>query len=150
MSAHTHAEQPALTKNQSLVYDALTRSKAPLSAYAILDGVREHGIRAPLQVYRALDKLLEMGLVHRLESLNSFVACSNSECEARETIVFAICEKCSKVSELADDRLEAQLQCPGFRRSFFGACGNSRAAWFLQAMPADRLAVVSQALSSRR
>ncbi|WP_136656617.1 Fur family transcriptional regulator [Nitratireductor sp. XY-223] len=109
MSAHIHAEQPALTKNQSLVYDALTRSKAPLSAYAILDGVREHGIRAPLQVYRALDKLLEMGLVHRLESLNSFVACSNSECEARETIVFAICEKCSKVSELADDRLEAQL-----------------------------------------
>ena len=109
MSAHTHADQPALTKNQSLVYGALTDAKAPLSAYAILDGLREHGIRAPLQVYRALDKLLELGLVHRLESLNSFVVCSNSECGTRETMVFAICEKCSKVSELADDRLESLL-----------------------------------------
>ncbi|MDA4844510.1 Fur family transcriptional regulator [Hoeflea poritis] len=109
MTAHSHTDQPALTKNQSLVYDALTDAKAPLSAYAILDGLREHGIRAPLQVYRALDKLLELGLVHRLESLNSFVACSNSECGARETMVFAICVKCNKVSELADDRLEAHL-----------------------------------------
>ena len=80
------SEHGALTKNQELVYDALTDAKGPLSAYAILDGLREHGIRAPLQVYRALDKLLEFGLVHRLESLNSFVACSHPECDSRETI----------------------------------------------------------------
>ena len=109
MSAHVHANQPALTKNQTLVYDTLTHADAPLSAYAILDGVREHGIRAPLQVYRALNKLLELGLVHRLESLNSFVACTNSECGSRETVAFAICEKCSKVSELADSELETHL-----------------------------------------
>ncbi|WP_419911590.1 Fur family transcriptional regulator [Hoeflea sp.] len=109
MSVHTHADQHPLTKNQTLVYDALTHAKAPLSAYAILDGVREHGIRAPLQVYRALDKLLELGLVHRLESLNSFVACSNSECGSRETVAFAICENCSRVSEIANSELETLL-----------------------------------------
>ena len=73
---------PALTKNQSLVFDVLTRAEQPISAYTILDRLREHGFRAPLQVYRALDKLLEAGLVHRLESLNAFVACAhrNSSC----------------------------------------------------------------------
>ena len=106
---HHHPAPPDLTRNQTLVYDALSQSEGPLSAYAILDGLRDHGIRAPLQVYRALDKLLELGLVHRLESLNSFVACQHPECDARETMVFAICAKCGKVSELADDRLEAQL-----------------------------------------
>ena len=63
-----------LTRNQTMVMAALTKSQAPMSAYAILNQLREHGFRAPLQVYRALDKLGELGLVHRLESLNAFVA----------------------------------------------------------------------------
>jgi len=68
---------PMLTKNQSLVFDILTKAEAPLSAYTILDKLRDQGFRAPLQVYRALDKLLEYGVVHRLESINSFVACAH-------------------------------------------------------------------------
>ena len=104
-----HDLQSTLTKNQGLVYDALSGADGPMSAYAILDGLREHGIRAPLQVYRALDKLLELGLVHRLESLNSFVACQHPHCDARATMVFAICSQCSHVSELAGDQLETEL-----------------------------------------
>lgn len=104
-----HDPQPRLTKNQGLVYDALSDADVPLSAYAILDDLREHGIRAPLQVYRALDKLLELGLVHRLESLNSFVACQHPHCDARATTVFAICSKCSHVSELVGDQLDKEL-----------------------------------------
>ena len=66
-----------LTKNQGLVFDVLSHSQGPLSAYTILDKLRDHGFRAPLQVYRALEKLLEFGLVHRLESINAFVACAH-------------------------------------------------------------------------
>ena len=39
-----------LTKNQSLVLDALNHADGPLSAYTILDKLRDHGFRAPLQV----------------------------------------------------------------------------------------------------
>ncbi|MEM9106540.1 MAG: Fur family transcriptional regulator [Pseudomonadota bacterium] len=108
MTAH-HEALPTLTKNQGLVYDALSGADGPLSAYAILDDLREHGIRAPLQVYRALDKLVEFGLVHRLESLNSFVVCQRAHCDTKATMVFAICSECSNVSELAGDRLEKEL-----------------------------------------
>src|SRR5690606_26549261 len=48
-----------LTKNQALVLNALSRAEGPLSAYTILDRLRDDGFRAPLQVYRALEKLQE-------------------------------------------------------------------------------------------
>lgn len=104
--AHTH---PDLTRNQSLVMDALSRADGPLSAYMLLDELREQGFRAPLQVYRALDKLVEFGLVHRLESLNSFVACSHPDCEAHGMIAFTICEKCNQVAEISDDSVSGRL-----------------------------------------
>jgi len=94
-----------LTKNQSLVMRVLSKSGVPLSAYTILDQLRDQGIRAPLQVYRALEKLEQFGLVHKLESLNAFVACSHPGCESHETTTFMICETCSKVSEITDDTL---------------------------------------------
>ncbi len=105
-----HALAAGLTKNQTLVFGALSDADGPLSAYAILDRLRDHGFRAPLQVYRALDKLMALGLIHRLESLNSFVACRHPKCEGRESVVFEICEICGKVSELADDPLEKQIK----------------------------------------
>ena len=87
---------------------ALSDARGPLSAYTILDQLRDQGFRAPLQVYRALDKLVEYGLVHRLESLNAFVACQHPEsCEGDsfETVLFTICEKCDDVQELANKHL---------------------------------------------
>ena len=102
--------QPQLTKNQALVFDALSASAAPLSAYGILDHLRDKGFRAPLQVYRALDKLVEMGAAHRLESLNAFVACRHPDCEGHETAAFAICETCGQVRELNDAHLAHHLR----------------------------------------
>ncbi len=106
MSKHTHSTAD-LTKNQSLVMNALSDAKGPLSAYTILHELREHGFRAPLQVYRALDKLVEFGMVHRLESLNAFVACQHPSCESenKDTVLFTICEKCGDVQELVNERL---------------------------------------------
>ena len=103
-------ETQKLTKNQALVFAALSGANNPLSAYSILDALRDEGFRAPLQVYRALDKLREIGLVHRLESLNAFVACSHPNCESDETMAFAICEKCGGVEEFADISLQKQLK----------------------------------------
>ena len=108
MTEHDHAPQD-LTRNQALVLGALSQSDGPLSAYTILDQLREDGFRAPLQVYRALEKLVEIGLVHRLESLNAFVACRHPGCDGHETIAFMICERCGKVDEITDATLAKRL-----------------------------------------
>lgn len=109
MSEHVHATSE-LTKNQALVMGALSQSESPLSAYTILDQLRDDGFRAPLQVYRALDKLVEFGLVHRLESLNAFVACRHPGCDAHQTIAFMICETCGQVNEISDPSLADRLK----------------------------------------
>jgi Fur family zinc uptake transcriptional regulator len=112
-----------LTKNQSLVFNALARADGPLSAYTILDQLRGDGFRAPLQVYRALDKLLDYGMIHRLESINAFVACSHphSHSHSHGMIAFAICEKCGQVSEFSDDVITARVRewtsSSGFKQS---------------------------------
>lgn len=104
-SAHDHQ----LTRNQTLVLDALAKADGPLSAYTILDRLRGDGFRAPLQVYRALEKLLGAGLVHRLESLNAFVACAHPHCHEQGMIAFAICEGCGQVDEFSDAVVEERL-----------------------------------------
>ena len=112
MSTHEHGTPAAarhLTRNQSLVFEALTAAEAPLSAYGILDTLRDDGLRAPLQVYRALDKLVEAGLVHRLESINAFVACSHPHDHPSRIIAFAICGICGQVTEFSDEMVERRL-----------------------------------------
>lgn len=99
-----------LTKNQTLVLDALTRADGPASAYALLDQLRADGFRAPLQVYRALEKLIEYGFVHRLESLNSFVACAHPHEHGHGLVAFAICDKCGQVDEFSDRTVEKRLK----------------------------------------
>lgn len=110
MNKHVHSVD-GLTKNQTLVMDALSRAKGAMSAYTILDELRDEGFKAPLQVYRALDKLVEFGLAHKLESLNAFIACQHPSCdgETTETVVFTICENCERVEELVNDKLLAAV-----------------------------------------
>ena len=94
------------------IMDALTVSARPLSAYDLLDQLRPTGVVAPLTVYRALDKLIKSGKVHRIESLNAFVACTgavhhdHAHAEPGDhTIAFTICDACGAVEEFADPTL---------------------------------------------
>ncbi len=92
-----------LTKNQKIVLNLLQNSSEPLKAYSILDSLKTEGLKSPLQIYRALDKLEKLGKIHKIESKNSFIACSNSNC-ARNT-AFTICESCGNVKELKNNYL---------------------------------------------
>jgi Fur family zinc uptake transcriptional regulator len=99
----------ALTKNQIRVLERLEAASGPLSAYTLLDQLREQGFRAPLQVYRALDTLIKDGFVHRLESLNAFVACAEPHDHAHVMTAFAICDRCGQVTEMDDHEVAEQL-----------------------------------------
>jgi Fur family zinc uptake transcriptional regulator len=108
-AGHNHVWADDLTRNQELVLGTLAHASAPMSAYDILDKLRDDGLRAPLQVYRALEKLTERGLAHRLESLNAFVCCADAHCHESGSIAFAICEKCGRVEEFAERTVEQKL-----------------------------------------
>jgi Fur family zinc uptake transcriptional regulator len=109
MNAAYHHQQPKLSRNQSEVLTGLRKAKEPMSAYAILDRVREAGISHPPTVYRALNDLMQKGMVHRLRSRSAFVACGHGVCDGK--FAFAICRHCGKVVEipLTDEEQAALL-----------------------------------------
>lgn len=97
----TTKRRPAPEQDKMIV-EALRAAGRPVSAYEIIDRLREKASLAPQTVYRSLDRLIAAGSAHRLESLNAFVACSHSAHEG--TAVFAICDSCGAVEELENPR----------------------------------------------
>ncbi len=120
-----------LTKNQKIVFTHLDKVNKALTAYEILDDVREDGIKAPVQVYRALDTLVNQGLIHRVESKNAFMVCHADE--HPHSVGFAICDFCDNVQEidlpLSQDMKQIVQKQIGFQISnamieVHGVCGN--------------------------
>ncbi len=82
------------------VFRHVATSHKPVSAYDVIDSLGKEGKRlAPVSVYRILDVLQAAGLVHRLESRNSFFACMTGHENARQTIAF-LCDGCGRVTEV--------------------------------------------------
>jgi Fur family zinc uptake transcriptional regulator len=85
--------------NEDVVYQTLRNEQGSMFAYAILTALKGTNIKAAIQVYRALDRLIAQRKVHRIASLNAFVACSR---EAHDTPPgFFICSSCGVTTELA-------------------------------------------------
>ncbi len=106
----TKPPRPELTSNQRLVIDLLRRRRSPTTAYDILDALREKGFRAPPQAYRALERLRKLGMVHRVDSLNAFVACCQSDnTHQSDTVVLSVCTVCHGVTEMTDPKLRKKV-----------------------------------------
>ena len=133
-SNHIHNKKnQTLTKNQRIVLNLLQDSGEPLKAYFILDSLKKEGLNSPLQVYRALDKLVELGKIHKVESLNSFIICNNSNCASNTA--FTICERCGKVKEIKNNNLtegvnelvrENKLNITRYNLEFYVVCNTCK------------------------
>ena len=108
-----------LTRNQMLVLKLLQKNKTPMVAYDILESLNDQGFRAPLQVYRALTKLIEFGQVHKLQSINAFVACCHPDCKSQKVIAFMICNTCGEVNEIADHLMVKQIASAAKKANFY-------------------------------
>ena len=98
LEAHCAANGLQLTPVRRRVMDILLEQHRALGAYEILARLRDEGLGSqPPVVYRALDFLVRAGFVHRVETLNAFVACSRSG--AGHAPAFLICRNCRTVIE---------------------------------------------------
>lgn len=88
----------SLTPLRRRVLGLLLDQHGPAKAYDLLSLLGSGTTPAkPPTVYRALDFLVRLGLAHKIQSLNAFVACGVGAC-ARSTI-FLICERCGAADE---------------------------------------------------
>lgn len=98
-----------LTKIRRKVLELLVRSDEPAKAYDLLANLDGEGAAKPPTVYRALDFLQSVGLAHKIESLNAYVACGHAS--HNHSAVFLICDNCGGAEELhADATTEALNQ----------------------------------------
>lgn len=100
-----------LTPIRARVLGLIADAGRPLKAYDLLDQVREGegpGAAAPPTVYRALDFLLANGFIHKLQSVNAFVACHHPN-TAQHSVPFLICDRCHNAVELEDVHVVAAL-----------------------------------------
>jgi Fur family zinc uptake transcriptional regulator len=97
------------TKIRQNVFSLIWSGHQPIGAYAILEALKtDYPRAAPPTVYRALDFLIEIGLIHRIESMNAFVGCTHPD--NRHTGQFLICENCGAAAELDDPSINKAVQ----------------------------------------
>ena len=124
-----------LTATREAILRLLWQSHQPLGAYQLqqqLSKVSEKPV-APPTIYRAIEFLINLGLVHRIPSLNAYVGCPfpNSE----HSNIFLICKECNTVAEIADIRVNVLLESLCDKVDFkhesqtieiFGCCPNCK------------------------
>ena len=97
--------QVRLTTQRRRVLEIVASSHAAIGAYDIMDRLATSGRRpAPITVYRALDFLIDQGFVHRLASLNAYVACVHARAE--HGAQFLICRDCGTIGELTSPAVD--------------------------------------------
>ena len=90
-----------LTKTRRRVLELVWGGHNAVKAYDLIhqfDGGQ--GATKPPTIYRALDFLIKNGLVHRIESLNSFVGCNHPGSDHEGN--FLICDECHQVVEIEE------------------------------------------------
>lgn len=81
------------------VFEIITGSAVPLSAYHILEALgKKLRNPKPPTAYRAIDFLAAHKFIHRIESLNAYVTCGAGHHHSGAQ--FAICDSCGCVTEI--------------------------------------------------
>ncbi|MEM8749016.1 MAG: transcriptional repressor [Pseudomonadota bacterium] len=126
------AKSRRLGVNDKRVFEILLSEHRSFSAYEVVDRTEQQDKRLQAnQVYRAVETLIELGVVHRVELKNGYMAChSPDECDAQQIL---ICRSCNQVAEMEHARLSRTIaksaEQAGFlpdpqRLELLGLCAN--------------------------
>jgi Fur family zinc uptake transcriptional regulator len=106
-----------LTRSRRDVLLSVLAAERPLTAYEILDLLRTKDPSAtPAGVYRSLDFLTELGLVHRIDSAKSFIACAMPDHAHPSQML--VCRRCGTVVETEDPGVARATESLGRRLGF--------------------------------
>ena len=97
------------TDQRRIVFKTIAASQKPVGAYDILAEVgKTINNPKPTTIYRALDFFQEHGFVHKIESLNAFVACHAGH--THKGSQFMVCDECGNVAEIHLCEIPAELE----------------------------------------
>ena len=100
----------SLTPSRNLVIKTLSKYKKPISAYELRDEINKNkDIRINIsQIYRVLDFWIDLGLIHKISSINKFLLCRRPD--EKHTHMLNYCTVCEKVYETCNERMGLNLK----------------------------------------
>ena len=131
--ARCAAHGQKLTPARRRVLELLLSAGQPVKAYDLISAFGEDagGPAKPPTVYRALEFLERVGLAHRIESLNAYMACGLGE--PAHAAGFLICDCCGAAREIdpvPSPQVQAAADAAGYV-ACSGAAGEHAAAFLL-------------------
>ena len=99
-----------LTELREQVLKLVWDSPKPIGAYQLMELLEQNSERekvAPPTVYRALDFLMEHGLIHKIHSHNTYLACC-SPIQKHGEIIF-ICDVCGSATEVPNSTIQQSI-----------------------------------------
>lgn len=105
------------TPLRASIYKILLNEDSSIGAYDLLDKLKliEDSAKPPT-VYRALEFFISLGMVHKVESTNTFKACYHFG--DAHPVQFLICEQCNDVQEICSDGVEMSFQALAKKNNF--------------------------------
>jgi len=95
----------SLTPSRTLVIKTLSRHKKPISAYELRNEINNNGdVNINIsQIYRVLEFWIDLGLIHKISSLNKFLLCTTPD--EKHTHMLNFCTVCEKVFETCNKQM---------------------------------------------
>ncbi|HHJ34207.1 MAG TPA: transcriptional repressor [Gammaproteobacteria bacterium] len=109
--------QQRFTALRRRVLTLICQAESPMGAYQLLEFLQGDGrSAAPPTIYRALDFLMAQGLIHRLASNNTYLACAHPQQD--HEAVFLVCQHCGQTQEIHTDGITHSVQEKASRYKF--------------------------------
>ncbi len=99
----------SLTKQRCVIIETLAANKLPMSAYELRDQIKitEQNLNIST-VYRVLDFWTGLGLIHKIESANRFMVCSDEHHHQFHVIQY--CTRCENVTESCELASQVKME----------------------------------------
>ena len=100
----------SLTPSRTLVIKTLSKYKKPISAYELRDEINNKAdVNINIsQIYRVLEFWIDLGLIHKISSINKFLLCITPE--EKHTHMLNFCTVCEKVFETCNEQMGLNLK----------------------------------------
>ncbi len=106
-----------LTPIRQQVFEEILQNHKAIKAYDILQNMsKPDELVKPPTVYRAIDFLLEHGFIHKVESLNAFIACYHEH--RKECFQLFICDECGMVEEQINGKICHEINLSSEKAGF--------------------------------
>ncbi len=103
-------KKKSLTPSRTLIIKTLAKYTKPISAYELRDEINNNGdVNINIsQIYRVLEFWIDLGLIHKISSINKFLLCETPD--EKHTHMLNYCTICEKVYETCNEQMGLNLK----------------------------------------